>query len=234
MRTYKILIITLLSVLLASCASTSFIQVYKATPTNEVVMKNNHLVYEDQNCKISYNFWDLGGNIGFQIYNKTDKNIYLNLEESFFVLNGIAYNYYKNRIYNKTTTSYVEEKIVSIPPKSSKSVSEYSINQTILRDCDLFKYPTKKKIKTKSYTMSESPLVFSNIITYTVGQSATVINFKNEFYVSEVTNYPASQIYQLTRDEFCDQKGGFSVSYKDAAADKFYNKYIKVKEIWKH
>ena len=49
--------------------------------------------------------WDILGNIGFQFFNKTDKNIYLNLEESFFILNGISYNYYRNRVFTNSTSS---------------------------------------------------------------------------------------------------------------------------------
>jgi hypothetical protein len=238
MKTHKLLIFAIFSLLLTSCGTATFIQVYKTTPIDQVVLENNRLVYEDQNCKVSYYFWDEGGNIGFQIYNKTDKMIYLNLEESFFVLNGISYNYYKNRVYTNTTPSgsvtYNEEKVVCIPSNSAKNVKEYVINRSILRDCEIFKYPTTKKIKTKTYLLEESPLVFSNRISYTLGENGAVINFKNEFYVSEVTNYPEGQMYEMKRDEFCGQKGGFTVFFKDAAADKFYNKYIKVKEIWKH
>ena len=43
------------------------------------------------------------------------------------------------------SVSFTEEKIVIIPPKSSKYVMEYSINNTVYKDCDLFKYPTKNK-----------------------------------------------------------------------------------------
>ena len=70
-----------------------------------MVLKENLLVYEDENCKVSYNLWNEGGNIGFQFFNKKDKNIYLNLEESFFILNGVSYNYYRNRVFTNSTRS---------------------------------------------------------------------------------------------------------------------------------
>ncbi len=60
----------------------------------------NSLIYEDDNCIVSYNLWAERGDIGFRCYNKTNSNIYVNLEESFFILNGIAHDYFKNRVYS--------------------------------------------------------------------------------------------------------------------------------------
>ncbi|HQH40837.1 MAG TPA: hypothetical protein PK825_03755, partial [Bacteroidales bacterium] len=214
MKTKLNLIYTaIIAVLLTACATTSFYQVYKAVPADKSIKKtDNYLIYEDENCKLSYNFWGEGGNIGFYIYNKTNENVYLNLEQSFFVLNGIAFDYFKNRVYTHSmssgatsskeataskyvtginyldlfqtnriqasnsigvmtssgfSVSYNEEKVICIPSKTSKIITEYNINESLYRDCDLFKYPTKKQIRSKSFTKSDSPFIFSNIITYT-------------------------------------------------------------------
>lgn len=277
----NLIFIAVMAVLLTSCATTSFYQVYKAVPSDKLITKdNNYLIYEDENCEVSYNFWGLGGNIGFHFYNKTDKKIYLNLEESFFVLNGIAYDYFKNRIYTlsassggttsktssksksvtqvnyldlpqtnriQTTTnvglmtssgysiSYNEEKVVSIPSKTSKIITEYNINESLYRDCDLFKYPTKKQVKSKSFSKTKSPIVFSNRISYTVEQSDKQVKFENEFYVSEISNYPESEILELKFDEFCSQKSTTKTKYfKNVSPDKFYIKYTKGTDTLKH
>ena len=81
MKTLKFLSVLLLTaMLLASCVTNSYYQVYKATPSDTTLLKDNLLVYEDQNCEVFYNLWDEGGNIGFRFYNKSNENIYLNLE----------------------------------------------------------------------------------------------------------------------------------------------------------
>ncbi|MBN2756163.1 MAG: hypothetical protein JXR51_03225 [Bacteroidales bacterium] len=241
MKSQKNLFISLIAVLLTSCVSTSYFQVYKATPSNKLVNKDNLLIYEDENCNVSYNLWSEGGNIGFKFFNKTDNNIYLNLEESFFILNGVSYNYYRNRVFTNSTSagattsrgasaskfatginyfdllqtnrisatntvglmtssgfsiSYNEEKIVCVPSKTSKIISEYNINESLFRDCNLFKYPTKKQIKSKTFSKEQSPLVFSNRIAYSFGQSDILIKFENEFYVTEISNYPESAMYE--------------------------------------
>ncbi|SHG05855.1 hypothetical protein SAMN05444274_1301 [Mariniphaga anaerophila] len=276
----KFLPITVIAVLLTSCASTSFYQVYKAVPTDKSIKTDNYLIYEDDNCKVSYDFWGEGGNIGFYFYNKTNENIYLNLEQSFFVLNGIAFDYYKNRVYTHSTSSgassvkattasksvtglnyldllqtnriqasnsvggmtssgfsisYNEEKVICIPSKTSKVITEYDINESLYRDCDLFKYPTKKQIKSKSFTKSESPITFSNRITYTVGLSNKLIQFENEFYISEISNYPESEMFESKYDEYCGQKSTIMTKYfKNVSPDKFYIKYTKGMDTWKH
>jgi hypothetical protein len=280
MKTKKILFLTLFAMFLTSCVSTtSYFQVYKATPSDKLVLKDNLLVYEDENCKVSYNLWNESGNIGFQFFNKTEKNIYLNLEESFFILNGIAYNYYRNRVFTNSTSSgatsyrgatasksvtginyfdllqtnrisatntvgimtssgfsvsFNEEKIVCIPSKTSKIISEYNINESLYRDCDLFKYPTKKQIKSKTFSKTESPLVFSNRIGYTIGLTDNLIKFENEFYVTEISNYPENEMYESKYDEYCGQKD-FSITkyFKNGSADEFYIKYSKV-DYWLH
>jgi len=260
--------------------STSYFQVYKASPSEKLALKDNFLVYEDENCKVSYNLWDEGGNMGFRFFNKTDKNIYLNLEESFFILNGISYNYYKNRVFTTSTStgsstsrglitsksmtginyldllqtnriaatntvgimsssghsvSYNEEKIVCIPSITSKIISEYVINELLYRDCDLFKYPTRKQIKSKTFKKSDSPFVFGNRIAYMVGQTGNLIKLENEFYVSEISNYPESEIMELKSDEFCDQKSVTMTKYfKNVSPDRFYIKYNKDMDPWTH
>lgn len=280
MKTKQLFFSILISVVLTSCAPVNYFQVYKATPSEKITLKENFLVYEDDNCKVSYNLWDDGGNIGFRLYNKTEQNIYLNLEESYFILNGISYDYFQNRIFTNSTNtgaavssgvtasksmtginylnltqtnrisatnsvgaiatsgysvSYNENKIVCIPSKTSKVITEYSINKSLFRDCDLFKYPSQKQIKTKNFKKSESPFIFSNRISYIVGQSGSPVKFENEFYITEITNYPESDIIETKYDEYCGQKSMVETKYfKNISPDKFYIRYMKGLDTWKH
>ena len=77
---------------------------------------------------------------------------------------------------------------------TSKVITEYSINSSLIRDCDLFKYPSGKQIKSRTFIKSNSPLVFSNRIVYNVEQSITPVKFENEFFVTEITNYPEREL----------------------------------------
>lgn len=271
MKTQNLLLLGLITILFASCTSSAYYQVYKTAYSDKILLKDNELIYEDVNCKVTYNLWSQRGDIGFRFYNKTDNYIYLNLEECFFIFNGFANNYYKNRVitnssnsgssvsYGANTSSSVtgynyldliqtnsislaessgfisskghsvssiEEKVICIPSKTSKIISEYSINNTLIRSCDLFKYPTKKQIKTISYRKNESPIVFSNRITYSVGLNTNPIQFENEFYVTEISNYPEKEIMEFKLEEYCGQKSYmYKNFFKNASPDRFYIKY---------
>ena len=276
----KLLFASFITVLLSSCVTLSYYQVYKAVPSDKTLLKENLFVYEDDNCKVSYNLWAEGGNIGFRFFNKSDKNIYLNLEESFFILNGVANNYYKDRVFSNSTStgsasshgamatksltginyldllqtnrisstssiglmstsgysvSYNEEKILCIPAMTSKTITEYNINQSLFRDCDLYVYPNKKQIRTKSFAKSTSPLVFSNRIAYTVGKSDNLIKFENEFYIAEISNHPENEIIEIKQEEFCNEKSDLRTKYfKNVSPDKFYVEYKQGQYSMKH
>lgn len=98
--------------LLSSCAPTTYYQMYQTQPISDILMQNDCMVFEDANCEILYNFWKEYGEIGFVFHNKTAENIYLHLDECFYVENGIAYDYYRNRIYTNSK-SYVSSSQLS-------------------------------------------------------------------------------------------------------------------------
>lgn len=281
MKTKQFLLLLIITIVFTSCnTKTYFYQVYKAVPTQKIVEKNNSLVYEDENCKVSYNLWDENGNIGFEFYNKTDKNIYLNLDECFFILNGVSNSYYQNRVFTNSKSSgtivskstslsnsitginifdyvqtnkislgkslgftsstgssvaYNEEKIVCIPSFTRKTINEFSINDILFRDCDLYKYPSKRQNATKTFSKEDSPLIFSNRIAYTVGKTDKLIKFENEFYVAEISNASESSLTERKRIEYCNQK---TMEYYDfikiSSPDKFYIRYFEGNDTWKH
>lgn len=278
MKIRKLLYAISIVLFMTSCATTSFYQVYNVKPIEESITNTDELFFEDENCKISYNLWENGGNIGFNFHNKTDNNIYVKLNESNFILNGFAYDYFKNRtfttsesksastsntstgsvavtginVYNNIQTNQVkssssanisssvgyavsikEDSLICIPPNTTKRISEYSINNSLIRNCDLFKYPRRKEIKIKSYTEEKSPIVFSNKITYEINGNSKLV--ENEFFVSEITNYPESEFFESKYDEYCGQKSSVQTKYyKFYDIDKFYIKYSKGTDYWKH
>ena len=275
MKTNFFIFISLIVVLSTSCATPAFYQVCKTTPESNITMKDNLLVYEDNNCKVFYNLWGDGGSVGFQFYNKTEINIYLNLEECFFISNGVANNYFKNRVYTYSTNtgstqsvaksmtginylqliqtnnasvnvmssngrsiSSKEDNIICIPALTSKIIKEYSVTETPYRDCDLLRNPNKKQIKTLTFEKGNSPIVFSNRIEYKVGQTGAPIKFENRFFVSEITNYPKSEIVESKDDKYCGEvisTTNEKIEYfKNVSPDKFYIKYSWSSTEFKH
>ncbi len=242
-----------------SCSNMSYYQVYKVKSESSNSTNSNDLVFEDENCIIRYNLWAENGNLSFEFYNKTEENIYLNKEKSFFVLNGRAYDYFQNRVYSNNkavlssssvsdsysnkliiktgnritlssvfSVSYNESKILCIPSKTTKYVSDFSINSSVYRDCDLFRYPNRKQIKAKSFNSSNSPLVFENRFQYSIGELKEKINFKNNFFVQEIANYPMSHMFEMDYEEYCGDESISKVTrFIDSSSNAFYVKYSK-------
>lgn len=96
---------TLLLTLLSSCATEkNYYQVYEVT-SQDVSQKENVLRFENSDCRITYNLWSEGGNLSFLIHNKTDKNLYIVMPQSFFILNGVANDYYSESSYSHSITN---------------------------------------------------------------------------------------------------------------------------------
>ena len=115
-------------VALSSCAPTTYYQMYQTQPISDISMRDNYMVFEDENCEVFYNFWKEYGEIGFVIHNKTSQNLYLHLDESFFVENDIAYDYYRNRIFTNSRSYITSSQLSNIYGSSvtKSNASAYS------------------------------------------------------------------------------------------------------------
>lgn len=280
----KILVVILVSVfvmLLQSCgAYYDYIQIISTKPINNVEktsLTNGGVLYEDDNCAVFYKFWTKGGDAGFEFYNKTNEIIYLDLTKTFFIKNGIAYDYYEDKTVTDRETSYTsstvthgyalsasssysasisqyyagnfgqkptttysplassasvgasnsmfgslfkmsststvfghstsvaitDKPILAIPPRSSKYVKNYSIVGTEFISCDLEYYPEYSDKLT--FEIGNSPVTFSNYITFTKGDKSKVYSVENKFYVNDITNYVKQNVTRyVKREETCE------------------------------
>lgn len=205
---------------------------YQTQPMSDnIIVNENALVYEDDNCAIIYDFWGENGDFSFVINNKTTENLYLHLDECFYVKNGFAYDYYKIETTNLSfifeNNTKIEKRAICIPPKYSKMISEYSINENIYRDCDLFLYPNKNDNNTLDFTKDNSPIVFGNKLAYSIGDSETIIRINNDFYVSKISNYPIDLIMIEVPVEICGKKITYKTErvFKNSGPTQFYIQY---------
>lgn len=257
---------------LTSCGSTyKFCQVYETKPmnANEIIKTNTGgQKYEDNHCIITYYFWSNYGSASFDVYNKSDEIIYIDLAKSFFIRNGVAYDLYKAREWSESNTSgysegygysstystnhsasiygfltptinglgveytnvsigksasqsskyskqvthiashssavsFKEQQIIAIPPHSQKAITTYTIVTSPILSCDLQRYPERNSRMT--YTQDNSPVIFTNYITYSVGKDNTTHAIENSFYVSAITNYAEPDIIEYKkRSEPCE------------------------------
>lgn len=109
----KVAFAAVIGLCMTSCKS-YYYQVYDVS-SDGLKQEDNSLVYENEDCKVLYNLWSNNGELKFAILNKTDKDIFVNLGQSFYVVNGKAIDYYQGRAYTSqsfTQASYAESYIV--------------------------------------------------------------------------------------------------------------------------
>lgn len=75
-----------------------YYQVYEVD-SDSLILNSNSYVYENEDCKIMYNLWSNHGEAKFAFYNKTNKDIFINMKQTSLIINGQSHNYYQNKTY---------------------------------------------------------------------------------------------------------------------------------------
>jgi hypothetical protein len=135
----------------------------------------------------------------------------------------------KTAISRANSVSVIEQQYITIPPKSAKIISGFDLNASIYRDCNLILYPSKKEIKTSSFDKDNSPFNFTNLISYSFDKDFNHIKeVKNEFWISEISNYSSIEFKESYQPRFCDKDIGYpEMRFKFGGPDKFYIQYAK-------
>jgi hypothetical protein len=150
----------------ASSVQNNFYQVYEAVPENGE-LSNNEIVFEDDNCKISYNLWQNRGDIGFNIYNKTNDDLIIHKDQSFFVLNNYAYDYFLNRITSNSSSNSISSSTAysnynkylynnRFSTSSGISQSSFSSNSTAFNEKNQMIIPPKTNKRISEYSIINS------------------------------------------------------------------------------
>lgn len=131
MKYLHIILIALSSVLFTSCSSMyHYVQVFKAESVDKnapIKEFNGGLLYEDDNCAIYYSFWSNGGDASFEFHNKTNKIIYIDLRKTFFIRNGLAKDYYKERAWTNTKSQTYSQQTTQTNAVSASVSKGYSV-----------------------------------------------------------------------------------------------------------
>jgi hypothetical protein len=212
---YSLAILVFFSLLaVASYVERKFYQSFSTVAENGKML-DKAVMFEDERCKVSYNLWAEGGDIGFVMYNKTPDFISIEPQRLFFVLNGFSYEYGYGKIV--------------IPPKASVKITEFMVTDKYYNNCDLDEYPSKKEIKSVTFTKETSPFVFYNLIAY--NHKGVTYMMENRFYVSEIKNLPKDEMVKETEVTKCGKKTGSKIEvFKEASPTGFYITYSKVEK----
>ncbi|MCM1177124.1 MAG: hypothetical protein NC308_06835 [Clostridium sp.] len=234
-----ILMIIAATVSAVSCSPKFYQQIATLSSDNVKLQDNGEFLYVHPDFSIIYDFWSESGNFSFLVSNNTDEDIYLNLEDSHFINNGYAYDYYQARTYScrpvetvKDIPSgcltridrieYAEQKIVCIPSHSSKSFGEFYVSSTPYRECGFIRDPSSKENAVKEYEAADSPRIIENRLAFKVSGTSVIVN--NVFYVSEYRNIAVNESEETIKINTCSGKKYVKIN-RFGSSDKFYISY---------
>lgn len=204
------------------------------------------LINQDDNISVEFDFWKNNGDGSILIFNKSDKEVFVDLGRSHLVKNDIAYTYYPavevesstqlaaTGMYlkinlmaptNVSSLAQLEVRIICIPPKSGKIIPGPRLATKLFDDYDLF--PGKEEEITVEYTRDNSPLKFRNIVTYSFEEGFEEFDVLDaEFWVSEIGNYRSEEFvntYHVIKPE--GKAKTYAENYRIKAPDSFYIRY---------
>lgn len=225
----KILLLCMAAMMFASCAQVyHYTQVFEAQPSaqSNIRTESNGMVYEDDQCEFFYTFWAKGGDASFMIFNKSDKIMYVDLSKSFFIRNGIANDYFKDRTWSQTTSetaAQMQQTDTYGVLRSMAYANTYATNASsteAIKEQNILAIPPHAFKIVSEYTINaklllncdlarypadtasimfeekNSPLTFSNYVIYRLGDAEQEHVVENTFYVAKVTNYARPFVYQ--------------------------------------
>lgn len=234
----RIFVALLVVFMLVSCSPKGFYQIYNVN--SELEKSENGFMYEDEFCKISYDFWDKHGNLSFLFENKSDKDIYVYLTNSFVLKNDLAFDLYTEReivtsnIMLNTKITDKQRPIVIVPSKSKKYItgSCCEISKKVLYMCERkIDFPSKKTDE-RTYNYETTPLKFVNRIAYSFENDAADYKYiNNEFWISGYFNCPTKYAVRKLKSTDCLSGGEKNMYYNlFHSADRFYNQYELIEQ----
>ncbi|GEM_PF-6405330 len=196
-----------LSVLAFSSCSSTYFQVVNLSYSDNVKISGNNLSSQNEDLEILYNFWGNGLFMRFDLINKTDKEIFIILPQSFYIKNDFAVPYSESRETSSNTTAamvtssaaavttttqrnqtFANPQFACIPPHSFITIGSYAIITERFTDCNPNNsFP--KKSHTADFKQNDSPLCLKNRITYSFNRDFSDTHYiENIFFVSSFTN----------------------------------------------
>lgn len=244
----------ILCLIMTSCTFKNYYQVVTTKPENGRIIKDK-IVFEDSNCTVNYNFWNEGGKVNLSIFNKTQNDIVVNLKKTFFVLNGVAYEYYQNRILSQSInngTAITSNYLPSIWNKNTSQITGISTSNSSATYVEKYELsiPPNTSINIGEYNLRRVEYQYCDFVHYPSKSKVQKITFlkstspdvfsnlitysikneifriENRFYVSEITNKPESLMLENVNKSDCGEKLLFPKSvFRNTSPDNFYIKY---------
>ena len=185
----QITLVFALSLLFASCEVEEVIE----TKCSNVNLVDNRFVYQNDSIAIYYNFWKRGGQMNFEIFNKTNIPMYVDWENSAYILNDQKFAYWKDENVTSNSSIYLgfgvavgngvsfhPERVTLIPPRAAITKVSFVLERNKLP------VTVNQARSGEMFTEENSPLRFRNYIAYFFDkQGAMKAVADNEFYIAD-------------------------------------------------
>ncbi|MDD2385153.1 MAG: hypothetical protein PHP52_00030 [Bacteroidales bacterium] len=118
-------------IIFGACTPQTYYQLVE-TESKDLVKHLDYLSFENDDLQISYDFWGDRGSGSFIVFNKTDKDVFIDLKRSHLIINDFAHTYFQNRIYETPKISFFsaaneeeikEQKKIKFPGITPKTIT---------------------------------------------------------------------------------------------------------------
>lgn len=104
MKKYNLIIAVVL--LLGACTPQNYYQLLETQ--GKVITEDQSLItFENTELIITYDLWGNKGNGSFNVFNKTEKDIFIDLKRSHLIVSDIAHTYFQNRKFSITKLHFL-------------------------------------------------------------------------------------------------------------------------------
>lgn len=218
-----------LAALLSTACSSLYQQIVTVASDNIFPEENGLLIHEENGIAVTYDFWDENGAMSFLVTNTNNEDIILDMTHSFYICEGIAYDYCSYSLTEDESPAGLPLSIsgrrsVIIPGNCSRAFIMYEICNTPYRECGLARNPRTKETAEKSFDSQNTPLSFENRLTFMIGDEQFKIN--DAFYIMNVRNVNEKIATVWTRQTDCDGNMSLISAPKFKAGNTFYINYV--------
>lgn len=200
---------------LIACSSCSIYQ-YNVFSSNQEYSPDEPFTYENDSLKLSYSFSK--GSTQIEIYNKTNKPLYVDWTKSALVANGVSESYWDGksavnlttkeyssvispRISNGSATGTITNKaaVSFIPPASKLINSATNISNLLPKE--------KGKLRNKSYDEQSSPLKLRSYLAFSFDpELSSTKYYEHSFWLAETYRYDAKPIVTPKQNAYLSKR----------------------------
>jgi hypothetical protein len=168
-----------------------------------------------------------------RIYSKSSLQTYSNVNSGAIVSRSLGGGVIgmsgstTNVASSTSSVGYAERPVIAIPAGTWRFIKGFQICNDLYNTCDYKLKDANDNSSALSFGKSESPIVFSNILAYKVGENGAETTLTNLFYVSSILNVPLSKERKYESKKVCEDDL-YARSYSvlvDESANRFYNTY---------